>query len=279
MARSRNIKPGFFNNDLLAEIPALGRLLFIGLWTIADRDGRLEDRPKKIKAQVLPYDECDVDSLLEWLASRGFILRYSVSDMGFIQVKNWAKHQQPHIKEVASSIPAPDKHGAGTVQELDKPGTGTEQESLIPDSLNLIPDSLVLPTPAGAVAPLPRGRGKRGQWKLNFDVDVVEAMGKIIAIWPNSSRSQPRKGETVPASKPPEVAKRLQLAKNNGMDLGICVAIAERFVEEFERGGMWAKAAENFFGLSEEAPWHSYYAGEVYNRTIGTTSQEVPHAS
>jgi hypothetical protein len=61
MARARNIKPGFFANDVLAEIDPLGRLLFAGLWTIADREGRLEDRIKKIKAQILPYDDCDCD--------------------------------------------------------------------------------------------------------------------------------------------------------------------------------------------------------------------------
>jgi hypothetical protein len=49
MARSRNIKPGFFTNDELAECHPLGRLLFAGLWTIADKEGRLDDRPKKLK--------------------------------------------------------------------------------------------------------------------------------------------------------------------------------------------------------------------------------------
>ena len=64
MARSRNIKPGFFANDELAELPALTRLFFIGMWTIADREGRLEDRPKKLKVEVLPYDECDAETML-----------------------------------------------------------------------------------------------------------------------------------------------------------------------------------------------------------------------
>ena len=48
MARARILKPGFFANELLAEIHPYGRLLFAGLWTLADREGRLEDRPKRI---------------------------------------------------------------------------------------------------------------------------------------------------------------------------------------------------------------------------------------
>ena len=61
MARARNIKPSFFTNDVLAEIDPLGRLLFIALWTMADREGRLEDRPKRIKAEALPYDDANAD--------------------------------------------------------------------------------------------------------------------------------------------------------------------------------------------------------------------------
>jgi len=36
MARSRNIKPGFFSNEHLAEVDFATRLLFIGMWAEAD---------------------------------------------------------------------------------------------------------------------------------------------------------------------------------------------------------------------------------------------------
>ena len=61
MARARNIKPGFFRNADLAELPIEARLLFIGLWTIADREGRMEDRPKQIKMELFPADSLDCD--------------------------------------------------------------------------------------------------------------------------------------------------------------------------------------------------------------------------
>ncbi len=134
MARSRNIKPGFFTNDELAEIEPLGRLLFAGLWTIADREGRLEDRPKRIKAEILPYDDCDVDYLLQQLHDRNFILRYEVNGKRYIQVVNFKKHQNPHVKEPPSTIPAPDLHHTSTVQAPEENRTDPA------DSLNLIPD-------------------------------------------------------------------------------------------------------------------------------------------
>ncbi len=136
MARSRNIKPGFFTNDLLAEIEPLGRILFAGLWTIADREGRLEDRPKRIKAQVLPYDDCSVDDLLNSLSDRGFIHRYQIGNEKYIQIVKWEKHQHPHVNESASTIPTPTLSSASTVQVPDK------HQSDPSDSLLLIPDSL-----------------------------------------------------------------------------------------------------------------------------------------
>lgn len=173
MARSRNIKPGFFTNDELAECSPLARLLFAGLWTIADKEGRLDDRPKKIKALVLPFDNVNCDDCLKQLHDRQFINRYSVEGNAYIQISNWKKHQNPHCKEAASEIPepceaqpepeeAPVKNSADTEKESDKSTQAIEnkeapekhhactvqeplENNLNPaDSLNLIPDSLNL---------------------------------------------------------------------------------------------------------------------------------------
>lgn len=141
MARARNIKPGFFTNDQLAEAEPLARLLFAGLWCFADREGRLHDRPKRIKAEILPYDDCDVDKLLESLVELGFVVRYEVDGARYIQIINFGKHQNPHVKEQASEIPAPDMHQTSTVQEQCKPDESTEVAGLIPSSLNLIPEN------------------------------------------------------------------------------------------------------------------------------------------
>ncbi|MBK7082330.1 MAG: hypothetical protein IPH55_16930 [Betaproteobacteria bacterium] len=152
MARARNLKPSFFTNDKLAELDPLGRLLFAGLWTIADREGRLEDRPKRIKAEILPYDDADADRLLLDLQAAGFIMRYSVNGGRFIQVLAFTKHQNPHVREGPSTIPAPDKHSASTVPspEIQEPAR------LIPPSPIPLPDSKkVKSKPSAPAAPLP----------------------------------------------------------------------------------------------------------------------------
>ena len=155
MARSRNIKPGFFVNDELGECAPIARLAFIGLWTIADREGRLTDRPKKIKSQVLPYDKCDMDAILKELESRKFILRYQVKGESYIQILNFKKHQQPHHKEALSEIPPCSPQGCSnhesTINQsclnvasrlVDDEQPRQVQAHLIPDSLNLIPLTL-----------------------------------------------------------------------------------------------------------------------------------------
>lgn len=138
MARSRNIKPSFFLNEDLGELSPEARLLFAGLWCLADREGRLEDRPKRIKIEVLPYDDCDVDDLLQALYEKGMILRYEVDGHRYVQVQNFKKHQSPHMKEAASTIPAPCKNREATNKGSSEPDKSR------PDSLNLIPDSLNL---------------------------------------------------------------------------------------------------------------------------------------
>ena len=124
MARARNIKPGFFYNDILSEVEPLGRLLFIGLWTLADREGRLEDRPVKIKILLLPYDDCNTEKLLQDLHNAGFIIRYSVNENKYIQVVNFIKHQNPHHKEGASVIPPPPGH----ILKGGAPDTSTKEQ-------------------------------------------------------------------------------------------------------------------------------------------------------
>lgn len=123
MPRARTIKYGFFVNDELAEIDFAGRLLFIGLWTLADREGKLEDKPRKIKGLLFLYEDVDVDRYLNELQAGGFLTRYEIEDKKYIKVLNFTGHQNPHKNEAESKIyePAPTKHSTSTVQAPEKP--------------------------------------------------------------------------------------------------------------------------------------------------------------
>jgi hypothetical protein len=151
MARARNIKPDFFTDEDIVELHPLTRLMFIGMWTLADRKGRMEDRPKQIKLRLLPADDHNVEDALNELVLFRFIERYQVNGKHYIQIRNFTKHQNPHRDEKQSEIPppnnnlqdAPCNHDAGTMQTPCKhDAKRPDSLNLIPDSLNLIPDSL-----------------------------------------------------------------------------------------------------------------------------------------
>lgn len=116
MARKREIHFGFFKNEDIAELPPLARLLLIGMWNLADREGRLEDRPKKLKMEVLPGDNCDGEELIAAIAAKGFIVRYAVNGEKYIQIDNWHKYQHVHPKETPSVIPSIDSVDLGFTQ-------------------------------------------------------------------------------------------------------------------------------------------------------------------
>lgn len=141
MARARGIKPSFFTNEDLAEINPLGRLLFIGLWCLADRAGRLEDRPKRIKIELLPCDDCDVDALLQALHDRGLIQRYAAGEHRLIQVVNFAKHQSPHHQERESRLPAPEMCEANGERTRGRPKASL---GFIPDKYEASPGAIAL---------------------------------------------------------------------------------------------------------------------------------------
>jgi len=119
--RIRTIKPEFFKHDKLGELPAIARLLFISLWCLADRRGRIEDRPKRIKVECLPYEDCDIDSLLQVLHNAGFICRYEAESVRVIEIEAFEKHQRITGKEADTESELPGKQQGNNGEA---PGTG-----------------------------------------------------------------------------------------------------------------------------------------------------------
>lgn len=127
--RIRTIKPSFFTDDRLAECAPLARLLFQGLWCVADCEGRLADRPKSLKAQILPFDDCDVDALLNQLAERGFIVRYQVDAKAFIEVPGFREHQRLSGVEAAAVSKIPGRYLEAPEKQSRSSGEASEKQS------------------------------------------------------------------------------------------------------------------------------------------------------
>lgn len=164
MARARNIKPSFFQNEELAELHPLARLAFIGMWTIADFKGCIEFRPKRLKVQLLPYDECDLEQLAINLDKSGFVRIYSVQGQRYIKIVNFEKHQNPHKNERDSGSDIPDipanymNNNDSRIIAINREENGTAPaDSLfpLPSSLTLIPESLSPDSLRLPIAPQP----------------------------------------------------------------------------------------------------------------------------
>lgn len=145
--RARNIKPSFFIDCDLSEVDFASRLLFIGLWCYADREGRFEWKPKQIKASIFPYDKVDIDKLLRNLISLHVITCHE----GVGYVENFKKHQHPHPHEAKSTLP--EKHQLNQCHDMPLDVTECQDDVMIIDSLipdvrtpdSLIPDSNLKP--------------------------------------------------------------------------------------------------------------------------------------
>lgn len=198
MARARNIKPALFKNELLGVADPLLTLLFQSLWTLADKEGRLEDRPLRIKAETFPYrDGLDVNGYLTELQRLGFIVRYVVDGLALIQVVNFKKHQTPHNTEKPSVLPPVEAgtlagcalHGASVKSPL---SNSENVDALPPDSLVLIPDSIVLNPDTSAPAkpamfdtfwslwPATDRRTQRAKCKANWAKNNLDAKADEI---------------------------------------------------------------------------------------------------
>ena len=149
MGRIRYLKPDFFKDDDLAEKPFWIRLLYAGLWNIADKEGRLEDRPKRIKVDLFPYDNVDIEKGLCALnepknSGRPYIQRYKINNEHYIQILKWHDHQKPHHTEKESVLPpAPPLYGKGNGEPTQ---SELEDKHLLNNGEKSVKDKQIPPT-------------------------------------------------------------------------------------------------------------------------------------
>jgi hypothetical protein len=109
----RSVSQDMALDEAFASVSPHARLLKLLLPTMADRDGRLEDRPRSIRALIFPHEpEVDADALLAELDRVGIIQRYEATGEDGTPVRciaftRWKREQRPHPKETSFHLPAP----------------------------------------------------------------------------------------------------------------------------------------------------------------------------
>lgn len=110
--RKRDLHPEFFSDERVLQVSCCARLLFLGLATVADREGRLEEpHPVTLKARFLPVDQVDCGDLLDQLVNVGLVKRYEVDGQKLLWLPGFKRRNHPHPREVKSALaPHPDEH-------------------------------------------------------------------------------------------------------------------------------------------------------------------------
>ena len=114
MAYIRTIKASFFTSDDIVSLSPLARLLYIALWTEADRKGRLTWRPGNFKLRFLPGDACDIRELCAELVDSGLVVPYSVDGKTYAEIPTFTRHQSINAKERKSVLPERVANATGT---------------------------------------------------------------------------------------------------------------------------------------------------------------------
>ena len=281
MARSRLLKPGFFKNEVLSDLEPLDRLLFAGLWTLADREGRLEDRPRRIKNELFPCDDYDVDAGISRLASAEFVERYTSCNIRVLLIVNFSKHQSPHGTEKDSLLP--DRDGKIDTNARSKNGYIILAENPAPNKINDLAEILTVnpPLPNGASTvnpPLPNSCLTVDPLCLNApvtcyllpvtDIPVTDIPVTDIPV----TQHQDLKTNPTPTKKndPESVAKKPRKKQKTGLpeDFGISAAVqawadrhgysAERVSSNYAKFVLWAAA-----GGKEYANWDAALQGAI----------------
>ena len=118
MARKRMIDPNIWQSEDFSRLSTLAKLVFIGLFSLADDEGRGRCNPVYLKSSLFPYEEgirsADIDKTLSEISSNMSVVFYSCDGSNYYSLYNWNTWQKID-RPSESKIPEYDKE---TMKEL-----------------------------------------------------------------------------------------------------------------------------------------------------------------
>lgn len=109
MARQRMIHPELWGSSSVGRLSVHARLLWIGIFSNADDDGRMQAEPGYLRSLVFPFDrvsEKKVADCLEEIEAEEMIRRYAVGRSHYLVVTKFRHWQKPKYPTV-SKLPTP----------------------------------------------------------------------------------------------------------------------------------------------------------------------------
>jgi hypothetical protein len=175
--RIRSVKPDFWRDrDTTGRWPADMKLLYVGLWNVADDEGRLEIDLDLLAADLDPFRVTwpDLAAVIERIRATGCLIVYEADGKKFGFIPSFKAHQHPS-KPSPSRLPAPPaqlpersrktpgalpagEEGKGEERE----GNGAEQRATVPAPEATDPGTPAAPpTPEAGAKPAPAPRERK----------------------------------------------------------------------------------------------------------------------
>lgn len=161
MPRIRTIKPDLWANGKIARVSRDARLLFLGLITESDDEGRLLGSPKRLAGVLFPHDsDVTATKLARWmreLSREGLARCYAHEGVEYVELPGFNEHQRiSHA--TPSRLPPPDPDApemfpgvSGISPEDLRPDLGSRNKDLgrgrgnaraIPDPFDVTPEMI-----------------------------------------------------------------------------------------------------------------------------------------
>lgn len=122
MARKRIIDPNIWESPDFATLSLLGKVIFIGMFSLADDEGRGKANPVYLRSKLFPYNTEDVslDDIrhsLEGIKDKMSVIFYSVKGTQYYALTHWNLWQKID-RPTKSILPSPDD-----AEQLDESST------------------------------------------------------------------------------------------------------------------------------------------------------------
>jgi hypothetical protein len=247
----------------------------------------------RVKAQLFPYENVDVEASTCELESKGFVQRCKLPDgRVLLYIMNWSKHQRPHQNEAQSEFPSLEE----ALATLDE-GLAQKSEALAlePRTLNLEPctntplppvtachdssrdvtvgnagkDSPLAPPEGGVVAVAAPAQEPRRKRKPRLTVDepgpyapeIVSMVLRLREVWPTARgpKAEPMHNDNYHACA--NIARIL--ADHRSVDLEMLEKSAEAWLDTRPS---YPNDIQNYFGPGKAGttpPWLREYRGYV----------------
>lgn len=131
MPRRRMLDPDFWNDSRVKRLSPTERLLFIGMISHADDDGRLLADPAFLRSKIFPYDDFTLEQITSMrdhiIESNPNLQLYQNAGEEYLYFRKWPRYQKPSHPQ-PSKLPKPpelQERVPEPITEPDQPETGT----------------------------------------------------------------------------------------------------------------------------------------------------------